>query len=52
MAASVPLDEGSPSRRRIGPFWIEEGIGLVVVGATLVAAAVVLFAIAFAARPA
>lgn len=48
----VPLDEGSPGRRRIGPFWIEEGVGLVVVGAAILLAVAVLYVLAVIQRPA
>ena len=47
----VPLDEGYPGRRRVGPFWIEEGPGLVVAGAAILAVFVVLFILAFVLRP-
>lgn len=46
---SVPLDIGPPSRRRIGPFWIEEGLGLVTVGALLLLTVTVLYIIAIVA---
>lgn len=46
----VPLDEGARDRRRIGPFWIEEGVGLVVVGAAIIIAVVVLYVLAIAAN--
>lgn len=49
---TVPLDEGPPSRRRIGPFWVEEGLGLVAVGAAIVVAVAILYAVALALRPA
>lgn len=49
--ATVPLDEGPRSRRRIGPFWIEEGIGLVLVGGVIVVIVAVLYGIAVALRP-
>ena len=49
--APVPLDEGSPGRRRIGPFWIEEGLGLVAAGGIILAVFVLLFVIAFVFRP-
>ncbi len=49
--APVPLDEGYAGRRRIGPFWIEEGLGLVVAGGLIVAVFVVLFVLAFVFRP-
>jgi hypothetical protein len=48
----VPLDEGAKDRRRIGPFWIEEGLGLVVAGAVILAVVVVLYVIAVILRPA
>jgi hypothetical protein len=49
---TVPLDEGARSRRRVGPFWIEEGFGLVAVGALIVVAVAVLYGLAIALRPA
>jgi hypothetical protein len=49
--ATVPLDEGYPGRRRVGPFWIEEGVGLVVAGAVLLAAVIVLYVLAVVHRP-
>jgi hypothetical protein len=49
--ATVPLDEGYPGRRRVGPFWIEEGMGLVVAGALLLATVLVLYIVAVAHRP-
>ena len=49
---TVPLDEGPRSRRRFGPFWVEEGVGLVAVGAVLVIAVLALYAVAVAMRPA
>ncbi len=48
----VPLDEGAKDRRRIGPFWIEEGLGLVVTGAVILAAVIALYALAVVFRPA
>ena len=48
----VPLDEGARDRRRIGPFWIEEGLGLVVVGAVILAVVIALYALAVVLRPA
>lgn len=50
--STVPLDDGPRSQRRVGPFWIEEGIGLVVVGAVVVVVVAVLYALAVAQRPA
>jgi len=47
----VPLDEGESRRRRIGPFWIEEGIGLVVAGAVILTISIGLFCLAVALRP-
>ncbi|HEY6470640.1 MAG TPA: hypothetical protein VI434_12835 [Candidatus Dormibacteraeota bacterium] len=49
---AVPLDEGAPGRRRIGPFWIEEGPGALVAGAVIVVLFAVVFVIAVAMRPA
>ena len=49
---AVPLDEGAPDRRRVGPFWIEEGPGALVVGAVIVLAFAALFILAVAMRPA
>ncbi|MGH7722108.1 MAG: hypothetical protein ACRENL_04635 [Candidatus Dormibacteria bacterium] len=48
----VPIDEGARHRRRIGPFWIEEGVGLLVVGAALLAVVVGLYILAVVLRPA
>lgn len=47
----IPLDEGAPGRRRIGPFWIEEGMGTLALGAAIVAVFAVLFALAVVFRP-
>lgn len=49
---AVPLDEGAPSRRRVGPFWIEEGPGALVAGALIVLLFAALFILAVAMRPA
>jgi len=49
--ATVPLDEGYPGRRRVGPFWIEEGVGLVIAGAVLLAVVIALYVLAVAHRP-
>lgn len=46
----VPIDEGAPHRRRVGPFWIEEGTGLLLVGALILAVAVILYAVAVLTR--
>ena len=48
----VPLDEGFPGRRRVGPFWIEEGPGALLAGAVIVALFAALFILAVAMRPA
>ena len=48
---TVPLDEGPQDRRRIGPFWIEEGLGLVAVGGAILAIATVLYILALVNRP-
>lgn len=50
-SVTVPLDEGEERRKRIGPFWIEEGLGLVAVGALIIAVFAVLFALAVVFRP-
>ena len=49
--ALVPLDEGPADRRRVGPFWLEEGDRALVVGAVIIAIFAVLFAIAVILRP-
>jgi len=49
---TVPLDEGEERRRRIGPFWIEEGLGLVAAGALIIAVFAALFVFAVIFRPA
>jgi hypothetical protein len=51
MPMTVPLDEGEARRRRIGPFWIEEGIGLLLIGAAIIAVFAALFAVAVVMRP-
>jgi hypothetical protein len=48
----VPIDEGAKDRRRIGPFWIEEGLGLVVGGAVIVTVVIALYILAVVLRPA
>jgi hypothetical protein len=48
----VPIDEGARDRRRIGPFWIEEGLGLVVTGAVILAVVIALYVLAVVLRPA
>ena len=48
---TVPLDEGNPHRRRVGPFWLEEGASTVVLGAVVIGVFAVLFALAVAFRP-
>jgi hypothetical protein len=47
----VPLDEGYPKRRRLGPFWIEDGPALQIAGLIIVLVFAVLFAIAVVFRP-
>jgi hypothetical protein len=42
---AIPLDQG-PNRRRIGPFWIEEGTASLVVLALVLAAVVALYILA------
>lgn len=49
---AIPLDEGAPDRRRVGPFWLEEGTGGVLLGAVLLGLFIALFLIAVAFRPA
>ena len=49
---TVPLDLGPPTRRRYGPFWVEEGLGLVAVGAVIVLVVLTLYLAAFLTRPA
>jgi len=49
---TVPLDEGEDRRRRLGPFWIEEGLGLVAVGTAVLGLFVALFVVAVVFRPA
>ncbi len=48
----VPLDEGAGDRRRIGPFWIEEGLGLVAAGGLFLVVVVTLYVLAVVLRPA
>ena len=48
----VPIDEGARDRRRIGPFWIEEGLGLVYAGAAILAVVIALYIVAVLLRPA
>lgn len=43
---TVPIDEGPRDRRRVGPFWLEEGTGLVVVGALFLLVFAVLYTLA------
>ncbi len=43
---TVPIDEGPRDRRRVGPFWLEEGGRLVVVGAVILVAFAILYAFA------
>jgi hypothetical protein len=51
VADVVPLDEGPPDRRRVGPFWIEEGFGVVLLGAVILLLVAVLYVLAVIARP-
>jgi hypothetical protein len=51
-AMAVPLDVGAPGRRRVGPFWIEEGPGALLGGVAIVALFAALFIIAVVMRPA
>lgn len=48
---AIPLDEGAPDRRRLGPFWLEEGTGGLLLGAALVSLFIALFLLAVAFRP-
>ena len=43
---TVPLDEGWPGRRRVGPFWIEEGLAPIGAGAALLVVVAVLYILA------
>ncbi len=47
----VPLDQGNPGRRRVGPFWIEEGVGLVIAGFLLLSLVLALYIVAVVNRP-
>jgi hypothetical protein len=49
--STVPIDEGPRSRRRVGPFWIEEGTGLVLAGAAILLAVAGLYTLAVILRP-
>jgi hypothetical protein len=48
---SVRPQRGSPSGYRAGPFWIEEGAGLVVAGAVLLALVASLYLLAILTNP-
>jgi hypothetical protein len=48
----VPIDEGAKDRRRIGPFWIEEGLGVVAGGGLFLIVVVALYVLAVVLRPA
>jgi hypothetical protein len=48
---AIPLDEGAPDRRRVGPFWLEEGTGGLLLGAALLGLFLALFLLAVAFRP-
>lgn len=49
--ATVPLDEGPRDRRRVGPFWIEDGLGLLAFGGLILLVVTVLYVVAVVARP-
>ena len=49
---TVPIDEGALDRRRVGPFWLEEGTGLVIAGAVILVVVVALYVLAWGMRPA
>ena len=51
-APIVPIDEGPRDRRRVGPFWLEEGTGVLLVGAAILLVFAVLYALAALNRPA
>ena len=51
-AMAIPLDEGAPGRRRVGPFWIEEGPGALLGGVAIILLFAALFILAVAMRPA
>jgi hypothetical protein len=51
-AMAVPLDEGAPGRRRVGPFWIEESPADLLGAAAIIAVFAALFILAVAMRPA
>jgi hypothetical protein len=51
MPTVVPIDEGPRDRRRVGPFWIEEGFGLLAVGAGILIVFAVLYTIAALTAP-
>jgi len=51
-APLVPIDQGPRDRRRVGPFWLEEGTGLVLVGAAILIVFAVLYILAVVNRPA
>lgn len=48
---TVPLDEGAPDRRRVGPFWLEEGTPALLLGGVILAVFLGLFALAVVFRP-
>lgn len=48
---TIPIDQGPRDRRRIGPFWIEEGLELLVVEALILAVVVAVYVLAVAHRP-
>ncbi len=52
MQTIVPLDEGSATRRRLGPFWIEEGTAVQITGAVTLLVVTALYVLAVVNRPA
>ncbi|MFN2582041.1 MAG: hypothetical protein ABR498_04790 [Candidatus Dormibacteria bacterium] len=48
---AIPLDEGPRDRRRVGPFWLEEGNSALILGAVVLAVFVALFVLAVTFRP-
>ena len=48
----IPLDEAPRDQGRYGPFWIEEGRGLLAVGALVILVVAILYGLAVIDRPA
>ncbi|HET9051607.1 MAG TPA: hypothetical protein VFO60_07875 [Candidatus Dormibacteraeota bacterium] len=48
---TIPLDEAPRGQGRYGPFWIEEGRGLLAIGALLILAVALLYGLALVDRP-